>query len=394
MKDYESITWDKLNENGRIVPISGVNAVISKQAVEYLGTTKKLLEKARNRASKELKALGMFTKPMRDMEKVLDIVGRTPTYEYIAALTDGGVIELNGGLNVYYTAPAIARIADELKAIEAGEKANSQCAVEPEPRVTRNVEKVSQNVNNGLEIINIDGIDCYEKDDVAYLKLETVARGLGFTEMAASGNECIRWRTVRKYLADFGIATSCDDEKLPDYIPENIFYRLAMKAKNAVAEVFQAKIADEVIPSIRKHGMYVTNQKLHEIKIALENRVSDLEDENSMLAKETQTWDNKKQLIRLVREYAYYMCGANYKAGWYAFYRELAYKKLIFLKARPGEGKLIDKIQDDEWPDVLSVAASMCRGAGIDLTWAINATNAAALEEREAALQKPTSKMD
>ena len=45
-----------------------------------------------------------------------------------------------------------------------------------------------------------------------------------------------------------------------DFIPENIFYRLAMKAKNEAAEKFQAKVADEVIPSIRKHGAYLTLQ--------------------------------------------------------------------------------------------------------------------------------------
>lgn len=115
---------------------------------------------------------------------------------------------------------------------------------------------------NELQIMNISGIECYEKDGVAYLKLETVARGLGFTETAASGNECVRWRTVRKYLSDLGIATSCDGGELPDFIPENIFYRLAMKAKNEAAEAFQAKIADEVIPSIRKHGAYLTPETL------------------------------------------------------------------------------------------------------------------------------------
>lgn len=108
------------------------------------------------------------------------------------------------------------------------------------------------------DIMNIQGIECYEKDGTAYLKLETVARGLGFTEIAASGNECVRWRTVRKYLGDLGIATCCDG----DFIPENIFYRLAMKAKNEAAERFQAKIADEVIPSIRKHGAYMTPETL------------------------------------------------------------------------------------------------------------------------------------
>ena len=116
------------------------------------------------------------------------------------------------------------------------------------------------------EIMNISGIECFEKDGVAYLRLETVARGLGFTTVAASGNEVVRWNTVHKYLESLGVATSCNgsnyQESCPEFIPENIFYRLAMKAKNEVAEHFQAKIADEVIPSIRKHGAYMTPQTL------------------------------------------------------------------------------------------------------------------------------------
>ena len=47
-----------------------------------------------------------------------------------------------------------------------------------------------------------------------------------------------------------------------DFIPENVFYRLAMKAKNETAERFQAFIADEVIPSIRRHGVYMTPETL------------------------------------------------------------------------------------------------------------------------------------
>lgn len=110
-------------------------------------------------------------------------------------------------------------------------------------------------------IININGIECFEENGVAYLKLDTVARGLGFTETAASGNECVKWSRVKKYLADLGfIDTSVDGAVLPEFIPENIFYRLAMKAKNEAAEAFQAKIADEVIPSIRRFGFYPAGQ--------------------------------------------------------------------------------------------------------------------------------------
>lgn len=104
-------------------------------------------------------------------------------------------------------------------------------------------------------IMNISGIDCYEKDGTAYLKLEAVARGLGFTRTADSGNEVVRWERLGKYLSELGVPTCGHDA----FIPENIFYRLAMKAKNETAEKFQAFIADEVIPSIRKHGAYMTS---------------------------------------------------------------------------------------------------------------------------------------
>ena len=111
------------------------------------------------------------------------------------------------------------------------------------------------------EIMNISGIECYEKDGTAYLSLDTVARGLGFTRIATSGNEVIRWERVEGYLKELGVPTCGHDS----FIPENIFYRLAMKAKNEAAEKFQAKIADEVIPSIRKHGMYATAESVEKM---------------------------------------------------------------------------------------------------------------------------------
>lgn len=111
------------------------------------------------------------------------------------------------------------------------------------------------------EIFNINGIECYEENGVAYLKLETVARGLGFTQIAKSGNVVVRWERVYKYLQELNVPTCGDD----GFIPENIFYRLAMKAKNEAAEAFQAKIADEVIPTIRKHGAYMTPEKIKEV---------------------------------------------------------------------------------------------------------------------------------
>lgn len=114
---------------------------------------------------------------------------------------------------------------------------------------------------NKNQIITISGVDCYEKYGVAYLKLENVAKGLGFTRIAASGNEVIRWERVEGYLKDLNVPTCGHD----DFIPENIFYRLAMKAKNETAEKFQALVADEIIPSIRKYDIYVTDNIIDNI---------------------------------------------------------------------------------------------------------------------------------
>lgn len=117
-------------------------------------------------------------------------------------------------------------------------------------------------MTGNIELLNVNGIECYEKDGVVYLKLETVARGLGFTKTETkNGTEytTIRWERVFGYLKEFGFDHKWSKD---DFIPENVFYRLAMKANNEVAEAFQAKVADEVIPSIRKHGAYMTEDTL------------------------------------------------------------------------------------------------------------------------------------
>lgn len=106
-------------------------------------------------------------------------------------------------------------------------------------------------------ISTICGVNCYEENGVAYLELEAVAWGLGFTQVQIkNGKEytSVRWETVRRYLSDIGFPNNLGKG---DFIPENTFYRLAMKAKNETAEKFQAIVADEIIPSIRKTGGYI-----------------------------------------------------------------------------------------------------------------------------------------
>lgn len=170
------------------------------------------------------------------------------------------------------------------------------------------------------DIMNICGVDCYEKDGTAYLKLETVARGLGFTQQK-NGIEYVRWETVEKYLSDLGFPNKLGKA---DFIPENIFYRLAMKAKNEAAEAFQAKIADEVIPSIRKHGGYIAGQNEMSAEELMakalmvaqktlaerEARISALTVENQIMAPKAAYFDElvDRNLLTGLRETAKELC--------------------------------------------------------------------------------------
>lgn len=131
-----------------------------------------------------------------------------------------------------------------------------------------------------MELIKLNNVKCYiDENGTAQLNLEDVARGLGFTTIATSGNECIRWSRVNEYLVSFGFLKS--EKEITVFIPENIFYRLAMKAKSETAEKFQIIVCDEILPQIRKTGSYQPKQlsRLEILELALqsERKVLELE---------------------------------------------------------------------------------------------------------------------
>ena len=160
-------------------------------------------------------------------------------------------------------------------------------------------------MNNNFSPVLISGVSCYEQDGTAYLKLEDVARGLGFTQ-TKNGLEYIRWDRVESYLAGFGFPHKWGKD---DFIPENVFYRLAMKANNPVAEKFQALVADEIIPSIRKTGSYTMPKLSKEMQaiFLLDDRTQKQEArltalENTMTVDYSQQQTLKKAVGRVVVE--------------------------------------------------------------------------------------------
>lgn len=114
------------------------------------------------------------------------------------------------------------------------------------------------------EILDINNVHGYldKKDGTAYLNAGDVARGFGFTKTETKNGvkyESVRWARVNEYLSSFGFRPNVGED---DFLPENMVYRLGFKASNEVAQKFQAVLADEVLPAIRRHGAYMTDQAL------------------------------------------------------------------------------------------------------------------------------------
>lgn len=97
--------------------------------------------------------------------------------------------------------------------------------------------------------------------------VESVARSLGIVKsgLSRSGQKYIRWERVNAYLGE-----SCPLVGTGDFISEPMVYKLAFKANNEVAEKFQDWLAMDVLPSLRKNGMYATDELLDNPDLLIE----------------------------------------------------------------------------------------------------------------------------
>lgn len=94
--------------------------------------------------------------------------------------------------------------------------------------------------------------------------VETVAKSLGIVDVK-NGIGYVRWQRVNKYLGKNSPLVAKGS-----FISEPMVYKLAFKANNALAEKFQDWLAVEVLPQIRKHGMYATDELLNNPDLLIE----------------------------------------------------------------------------------------------------------------------------
>lgn len=94
--------------------------------------------------------------------------------------------------------------------------------------------------------------------DKPYFVANDVAKCLGYTTPKDAISRHCKGALKHRHLTSGG-------EQEIKIIPEGDIYRLIARSKLPSAEKFESWVFDEVLPSIRKHGAYMTPQKIEEV---------------------------------------------------------------------------------------------------------------------------------
>jgi prophage antirepressor-like protein/mRNA-degrading endonuclease toxin of MazEF toxin-antitoxin module len=171
-------------------------------------------------------------------------------------------------------------------------------------------------------------------------------------------------------------------------VSESGLYALVMASRKEEAEQFKRWVRKEVLPSIRKHGAYMTPDTIDKIiadpdfgiklLTALKSereKNSLLVSENKLLANENVTWTNRKVLEAIVKKYG---GKVGYESAWREFKRELLYKYSINLNSRitscqsktgkKTPPKTLDMVHDNELDKCIGIAASLCENNDVDIS--------------------------
>lgn len=175
-------------------------------------------------------------------------------------------------------------------------------------------------------------------------------------------------------------------------INESGLYSLIMSSKLPGAKQFKKWVTSEILPSVRKHGAYMTPETLTKslqdpasLIVLLETLKSEQEKNrelslaNKAMSDKINTWDEKSMINALIRSYAANCLNGNFANAFAEFYREFDYKYHTKLKNRKtGKKSLLDCLSNEEISKAMKLAVAFCESRGINTGKVINEVNAAA----------------
>lgn len=179
-------------------------------------------------------------------------------------------------------------------------------------------------------------------------------------------------------------------------INESGLYALIFGSKLESAKRFKHWVTSEVLPSIRKNGIYATKNIINQIlenpdlgiemftklkeeraaRAKAEQEVTLLQSENDLLTQEALEWADRPLINALVRAYGHGI--DDFPQGWRDFKKELLYRYGININARitnhlntsntKQKPKTLDMLDDSELQNAVTTAVALCRNKGIDIS--------------------------
>ncbi|MEG7639893.1 phage antirepressor [Enterococcus casseliflavus] len=119
---------------------------------------------------------------------------------------------------------------------------------------------------NQPQIFNFEQneVRTFLENDVPYFVANDVAKTLGYKNPSKATND-----HCKKAIETWGNDSLGRRQKFK-IIPESDVYRLIIKSNLPSAEKFESWVMEEVLPQIRKHGMYATDELLNNPDLLIE----------------------------------------------------------------------------------------------------------------------------
>lgn len=179
-------------------------------------------------------------------------------------------------------------------------------------------------------------------------------------------------------------------------INESGLYSLILSSKLPNAKKFKRWVTSEVLPSIRKNGIYATENIINQIlenpdlgiemftklkeeraaRAKAEQEAAILQNENALLTQEALEWADRPLINALVRAYGHGI--DDFPQGWRDFKKELLYRYGININARitnhlnnsntKQKPKTLDMLDDSELQNAVTTAVALCRNKDIDIS--------------------------
>lgn len=268
---------------------------------------------------------------------------------------------------------------DDLLEDVAPSEVDSEEEEENESPVVENGMQIFENAEFGkVRTLTVDGEPWFVGKDVAEI--------LGYERTTKAivdrVDEEDRNMLTSKTQSQFGIELGQRGGWL---VNESGLYSLILSSKLPAAKKFKHWVTSEVLPAIRKHGMYAVDDLINNPELAIKAFTA-LRDEreksrklteqnrqltltNKALAIDGEKWDGRATVNKLIRTYSFSKYGEDVAAGWGEFYDNLLYKCGINLSARKPVGKdktKLGRLRDNEWKTAVKLAVSMCENYGIN----------------------------